>query len=190
MKQGQIIKIFKETESLLHGHFCLSSGLHSNGYMQCARVLQYPKYAEAFGKGIAGFFKNKKIETVVAPAMGGIIIGYEVARALNAKSLFTERKDGKMSLRRGFTVDKGEKILVIEDVITTGGSAKEVVLLLLDMGCEVVGVGSIIDRSAGPVDFPVEFRPLAKIDLDVYEPGVCPLCKQGIVIDKPGSKYY
>ncbi|MBU0650423.1 orotate phosphoribosyltransferase [bacterium] len=191
MNEQEILKIFKETNGYLEGHFKLSSGLHSRGYMQCALVLQYVEYAEKFGAEIAKKFEDSKIDCVVGPAMGGIIIGYETARALGVRSLFTERKDGEMQLRRGFSVKKGEKVLVVEDVITTGGSVLEVIKLLKSMGAEIVGVGSIIDRSSNPVDFNgAPYKALAKIDIETFHKENCPMCADNIGIDSPGSKYY
>jgi len=185
---NKILKLFEKHNAYLKGHFQLSSGLHSNGYMQCALVLQYPKYSQKFGKAIAELYKDEKIDCVVGPAMGGVIIAFDVARALKVRSIFTERKDGKMALRRGFSINKGERILVVEDVITTGGSAAEVIELLQGMGACVVGVSSIIDRSNGAAGFTVPFKPLTKADIATYDPQVCPLCKKGLPIDKPGSR--
>jgi len=180
--------MFKETGAILEGHFKLSSGLHSRQYLQCARVLQHPVQAEALCKALAQHFANVKIDTVIAPALGGIIVSYEFARALGVKSLFTERVDGKMTLRRGFALGKGEKVLVVEDVITTGLSTSEVVKAVKSSGAEVVGVGSLVDRSSGKLDFGAPFKSLIKIDMPTFKPENCPLCKSKIPVIKPGSR--
>jgi orotate phosphoribosyltransferase len=188
MNQQEILNIFEKTSAYKQGHFKLTSGLHSKGYMQCALVLQYPEYSEAFGKAIAELYKDEKIDCVVGPALGGVVIGFEVARALGVRGIFTERKEGEMQLRRGFEVKPGEKVLVVEDVITTGKSVLEVIALLKSKGCDVFGVSSIIDRSSEPVDFGVEYKSLAKVEIETFDPNSCPLCTDGIAIDKPGSR--
>ncbi|PLV57402.1 orotate phosphoribosyltransferase [Thermotoga sp. SG1] len=183
-----IEEILEKTGALLSGHFVLSSGKHSSRYVQCARLFEFPEYGDIVGKKLAELLKKYDAETVIGPAMGGVILSYVVARYLKARSLFTERENGVMKLRRGFTVKPGEKVAVVEDVVTTGGSVKEVIELLKSLGANVVCVGSIIDRSGGRVDFGVPFESLLKLDLPVYEPNDCPLCKQGIPAEKPGSK--
>ena len=183
-----VIAMFKESEALLQGHFLLSSGLHSDTYLQCAKVLQYPDKAEALGAGIAALFKGEGIEVVVGPAMGGVIIAQEVGRALHRRAVFTERENGVMSLRRGFEVKPGERVLVVEDVVTTGGSAAEVAERLKSLGANVVGVSAIIDRSGGGAAFCVPFRPLISIKVETWEPEKCPLCAKGIPAVKPGSR--
>ena len=188
MKDTEILKIFKDTGALLKGHFKLSSGLHSEDYLQCALVLQYPEYAEKLCSQLAGYFKDDKPTCLVAPALGGVVVSYEVARALGVRSLFTERKDDKMVLRRGFKLTKDDKVLVVEDVITTGLSTKEVLKLVESMGATIVGVGSIIDRSGKNIDFGVKSNSLLKLDLPVFPPEKCHLCKEGIDITKPGSR--
>lgn len=188
MKDTEILKIYKDTGALLKGHFKLSSGLHSEDYLQCALVLQYPEYAEKLCSQLAGYFKDDKPTCVVAPALGGIVVSYEVARALGVRSLFTERKDGKMVLRRGFKLTKGDRVLVVEDVITTGLSTKEVLKSVESTGAAIVGVGSIIDRSGKNIDFGVKSNSLLKLDLPVFPPEECSLCKQGVDITKPGSR--
>lgn len=186
--------LFSETGAYLQGHFRLTSGLHSNKYLQCARVLSVPAYAERLGKDlaaqIAGLVEGEDVEVVVAPAMGGIIIGHEVARALGARSLFTERDatTNEMTLRRGFEFHKGEKTVVIEDVITTGGSTKEVVQLAEALGAKVLAAGSIIDRSGGRADVGVPRTALQTLEALAYLPEECPLCKEGLPIVKPGSR--
>lgn len=188
-----VLELFRETGAYLTGHFRLTSGLHSPEYLQCALVLQHPPHAEtlgrALGEALAGLPGMQKIDTVVSPAMGGLIIGHEVARALGARHIFTERDaERKMTLRRGFAVVPGETIVVIEDVITTGGSSAEVVDLLRAAGGQVLGAGSIIDRSGGRADLGVPRIALATLDVLAWEPAVCPLCAQGLSVVKPGSR--
>jgi len=183
-----IIETFLNCEALLEGHFLLSSGLHSNRYLQCAKVLQYPEISGKLGELIAEKFSDTEIDVVVGPAMGGVIIAQEVGRALNKKTIFSERENGKMTLRRGFEITKGEKILIVEDVITTGGSAKEVGEMLAERGANVVGYASIIDRSAGKANFPAPFRALEKVEVETFDPETCPLCSAGTKAIKPGSR--
>ena len=183
-----IIKTFKDCNALLEGHFILSSGLHSNKYLQCAKVLQYPDIASIIGEEIAENFATTQVDLIVGPAMGGVIIAQEVGRALSVRTIFSERENGEMTLRRGFEVQPGEKAIVVEDVITTGGSAKEVVEMLKSRGVEVIGVASIIDRSGGAADFDVPFFSLAKIDVETYKPEECPMCASGDKAIKPGSR--
>lgn len=189
INKERAIEIFKETEVLLEGHFLLTSGRHSNQYMQCAKILQYPNYAEELAKGLAEEFKEDSIDMVVGPAMGGIIIAYELARQLNVKNLFTERENGKMTLKRGFTIPKGAKVLVAEDVITTGGSVFEVMDIVKEQGGEVAGVAVLVDRSNGTIDFGTKLRAALTADVISYEAEECPLCKEGkLPIVKPGSR--
>ena len=188
LTENNILEIFKKTGALLQGHFLLTSGRHSNIYFQCAKVLQYPEYTEKVCTIISDYFKNYKIDTVISPAMGGIIVGQEVARQLNKRSIFAEREDKKLTLRRGFTIDRGEKILVCEDVVTTGGSVFEVIDIVKDLGGEVVGVGYIVDRSNGKVDFGYPQKSTMKMDVISYLPEECPLCKENIPLVKPGSR--
>ena len=186
------MKIFERCNAFHKGHFKLSSGLHSEYYLQCALVLADPKIAAKLCKELAKKFssggKGKKIDVVIGPAIGGITAAYEVARALGAKGIFSEREEGKMALRRGFKLRPGEKVLVIEDVTTTGGSAQEVVELAKSRGAKVMGVGAIIDRSGGKAKFGVPFKSLAKLDIKTFQPHDCPLCKAGKPIIKPGSR--
>lgn len=184
-----VFKIFKETGALLEGHFLLTSGRHSNQYFQCAKVLQYPDYTAEICSIIAEHFKDYTVDTVIAPAMGGMIVGYEVARQLNKRSIFTERENKEMTLRRGFSLAKGEKVLVCEDVITTGGSVKEVIEIVKKSGAEVIGVASIVDRSNGKVDFGYPLFSTLKLDVVSYEADNCAICKEGkIDLVKPGSR--
>jgi len=188
MKSFSVKKILKEKDALLEGHFVLSSGLHSNRYVQCAKVLQYPKIAEQFSKVLV-----KKIAThcdvVISPAIGGIIIGYEVARQLRVHAIFCERENGAMNLRRGFEIKKNERCLIVEDVITTGGSTKEVIDVVKSYGGKVIGVTSIIDRSTRVIAKFI-WRPvsLLKLKIEIYNPKDCPLCKKKIPLVKPGSR--
>ena len=188
MTEKEVLEIFHTNNALLAGHFKLSSGLHSQNYLQCALVLQHPDIAEKLAKAIAKKFSKEKINVVIGPALGGITLAYEVARAIGVRGIFTERQDGKMVLRRGFAIKSGERALVVEDVITTGGSTKEVIEVVKNSGGIVVGVASIIDRSSGPVDFGARFEALARINIKTYKEEGCPLCKDHIPVTKPGSR--
>jgi len=188
MKQEKVIDTFKRTGALLEGHFILSSGLHSSVYLQCAIALQSPEVAEEFGAAIADNFREKGIQTVASPAIGGLIIGYEVARQLGLRFIWTEREHGTMTLRRGFTVNDGERVLVIEDVITTGGSTRDTVSALEKHGAKVISAASIIDRSGGAADVGVPRFSLATLDVPAVEPSACKACARGEVAVKPGSR--
>lgn len=188
MNAEQVIDEFKTTGALLEGHFQLTSGLHSTVYLQCARVLQFPEKAAAFGEAIARQFAGQGVQLVASPAIGGIVIGHEVARALGARFIWTERDAGKMTLRRGFTVATGEKTLVVEDVITTGGSTRETIDALVEAGANVVAAASIIDRSAGAADVGVPRVTLASLKVLSVEAADCDACKLGEPVVKPGSR--
>lgn len=188
--EGNIISLLLKTEGLLRGHFLLSSGLHSSQYLQCALVLQHPKRATHLGKELAKKFSGEKIDVVIGPALGGIIIAYEVARALGIKALFAERVEEKMQLRRGFKINQGERVLVVEDVITTGGSVQEVIELVRGLGGIVIGVGALIDRRQGKVNLGVPLKTLASLNIETYSKESCPLCRQGLPLVKPGSKTF
>ena len=188
MRAEEVLERFRRTGALLEGHFVLTSGLHSAQYLQCALVLQHPAQAEALARAIAARYGAERIETVAAPAIGGIVIGYEVARALHARAIWTEREGGGMTLRRGFTVRAGEPVLVVEDVITTGGSTRETVEALRAAGARVVGAASIIDRSAGRADVGVPRVALAALDVPAVAPSACDLCARGVPAVKPGSR--
>jgi orotate phosphoribosyltransferase len=188
MNSDQILNFFADSNALLDGHFILSSGLHSSKYLQCALALQYPADAERFGREIADHFSDAQIDTVVSPAIGGIIIGYEVASSLNVRFLWTEREEGIMTLRRGFSVKKGERVLVIEDVITTGGSTRECIGAIEAAGAVVIGAASIIDRSGGEVDVGVPRLALASLLVPGFLPADCPMCVAGTEAIKPGSR--
>ena len=187
------IEAFHETGAYLSGHFRLTSGMHSPEYLQCARVLQHPVHAERFGREIAAQLQQLdpavKVDVVVAPAMGGLIIGHEVARAFGVRFIFTERDaEGKMTLRRGFAIERGETAVLIEDVITTGGSSKEVIDILQAAGAKVFAAASIIDRSGGMADLGVPRIALETLQVTAYAPDACPLCQQGLPVVKPGSR--
>jgi orotate phosphoribosyltransferase len=188
MKQGEVLETFKRTSALLEGHFVLSSGLHSSVYLQCAIALQTPAVTAQFGEAIADHFRGEGIETVASPAIGGLIIGYEVARQLGVRFIWTEREQGTMTLRRGFTVREGERILVVEDVITTGGSTRDTIKALTKRGADVVAAGSIIDRSGGEADVGVTRSSLATLDVPAVQPADCDACKRGEPASKPGSR--
>src|SRR5438876_3509964 len=188
MNANQVIETFKHTGALLEGHFILSSGLHSSIYLQCAIALESTTVAMDFGAAIAEHFNNQQIETVASPAIGGIVIGYEVARQLGARFIWTEREEGRMTLRRGFTVAPGERVLVVEDVITTGGSTRETIQALREAGADVAGAASIIDRSGGKADVGVSRIALAMLDVPAVESSVCEACARGDIATKPGSR--
>ncbi len=188
MTAKEILAIFKEHSALLEGHFILSSGLHSDRYIQCALVLQHPWVAEQLCSQLASLLRNLKAAVVAAPALGGVIVAHEVARALGVRALFTERQDGAMSLRRGFSFAANESALVVEDVITTGGSTRETIQCVEQAGGKVVGVGALIDRSSGVAKFPVPKVALATLTVGNYNPSDCPLCRSGVPAVKPGSR--
>jgi orotate phosphoribosyltransferase len=186
-----VLALFKETGAYLSGHFLLTSGLHSAAYLQCAKVLQFPEHAARLGERLAAALQPLAghVDVVVSPAMGGLIIGHEVARALGVRHIFTERgEDRKMLLRRGFSIRSGERAIVVEDVITTGVSTREVVDLLRAAGAEVAAASSIIDRSGGAADVGVPRTALETLTVETWDPGECPLCRQGIPAIKPGSR--
>ena len=180
--------IFRETGAMLTGHFQLTSGLHSDRYFQCALVLQHPQHTAALCQELARRFAGLDAVTVVGPAVGGIIVAYEMGRALGVRSIFTERENGVLTLRRGFTLTPGEKVLVVEDVITTGGSVRETIDAVRAQGGEVVGVGVLVDRSNGALDFGVKTEALLVTEAIAYQPDDCPLCGQGQPAVKPGSR--
>ena len=181
-------EIFIETSALLEGHFLLTSGRHSNQYFQCAKVLQFPDKTEIVCKTVADFFRNYNIDTVLSPALGGIIVGQEVARQLNKKSIFAEREDAKLTLRRGFNLSENENVLICEDVVTTGGSVFELINIVKQSKANLVGVGMIVDRSNGKVNFGVPQISSVKLEVVSYLADECPLCRQNIELVKPGSR--
>lgn len=183
------IDLMVRSGALMRGHFRLTSGLHSDEYCQCARVLEDPRAAEELGVMLAGLFAEERIDAVVSPAIGGIVIGHEVARALGVRSLFSERGPEGMTLRRGFRLEPGERVLIVEDVVTTGGSVREVAEIVRGAGGEVVGFGFIVDRSRGQLDLPAPAKALLeRRGMELFRPEECPLCEAGVPIDKPGSR--
>jgi len=188
MTEDEILKIFREHSALLEGHFILSSGLHSDRYIQCALVLQHPRVAEQLCVALGPKLGELGAKVVVAPALGGVIVAHEVARALGLRALFTERQNGEMTLRRGFHLDEGEPVLVVEDVITTGKSTRETIECVQNAGGKVVGVGALVDRSGGEVEFDVPKAALVTLKVETYDPDDCPLCKAGKPAVKPGSR--
>ncbi|CAN5584229.1 orotate phosphoribosyltransferase [soil metagenome] len=188
VRTEDVIERFRATGALLEGHFVLTSGLHSANYLQCALVLQHPEEAERFGRSIAEHFKQNNIQLVASPAIGGIVIGHEVARQLGARFIWTERENGEMTLRRGFSVSPGENTIVVEDVVTTGGSTRDTVSALQATGANVVAAASIIDRSGGDADVGVPRIALATLNVPSVEPSICELCKRGAAAVKPGSR--
>jgi orotate phosphoribosyltransferase len=188
MTRDELLNLFRRSGALLEGHFRLSSGLHSPGYLQSALVLQDPAHADALGRAIADRTRDLGATVVLSPALGGVIIGQEVGRALGIRAIFAERQDGALVLRRGFMLADNDRVLVVEDVLTTGGSTRETIQVAQAAGAHVVGVASIVDRSGGTVRFEVPLTSLLDISLPTYEPGVCPLCAQGVAVVKPGSR--
>lgn len=186
MTREEILDIFRQTGVMLEGHFLLTSGRHSNRYMQCAKLFQHPYVAEKFAKELSEKFSG--IDLVAGPAVGGIILAYEVSRQMKVPNIFAERENGVMTLRRGFSVPQGARVLVVEDVVTTGGSVKEVIELVCQLGGEVAGVGSVVDRSNGTVDFGVPFHAVLSMEVVSYPPEDCPLCREGTPAVKPGSR--
>ncbi|MCC6548625.1 MAG: orotate phosphoribosyltransferase [Ignavibacteriaceae bacterium] len=190
MTQEQALDFFRKAEALLSGHFLLTSGKHSASYFQCAKVLQYPDYTRQICLNISDYFRHIPVDGVIAPAMGGIIVGYEVARQLNKKFIFAEREDGVFKLRRGFDIKAGENYLVCEDVVTTGGSVMEVINIVKDAGAKLAGVGFLVDRSNGKVQFGVPQIGAVQIEVIAFDSHVCPLCKKGEPLVKPGSRKF
>lgn len=183
-----ILNTFRRAGALLDGHFRLSSGLHSSGYLQCALVLQHPREAEALGAALAERAGAMRPEVVLSPALGGIVIGQEVGRALGVRAIFAERQDGALTLRRGFALKPGERVLVVEDVVTTGGSTRETIEVARAAGAVVLAAAAIIDRSAGNQGLDVPFYSLASMTLPTYPQDACPMCAQGRPVTKPGSR--
>jgi orotate phosphoribosyltransferase len=191
MTRDELLDLFRKSGALLEGHFRLTSGLHSPGYLQCALVLQHPQHAETLGAALADRVRSLRPTVVMSPALGGVVIGQEVGRALGVRAIFAERQDGVLTLRRGFMLGETDRVLVVEDVLTTGGSTRETIQVAIACGAQVVGAASIVDRStmvSRERDLGVPFVSLLDIDLPTYEPDKCPLCAQGLPVVKPGSR--
>ena len=188
MRDSDLLALFRRSGALLEGHFRLSSGLHSPGYLQCALVLQHPRDAEAVGAALADQVRALAPTCVLSPALGGIVIGQEVARGLDVRALFAERQDGTLVLRRGFTLSPDDRVLVVEDVVTTAGSTRETMAVAQQHGARVVGACSIVDRSGGRHGLELPYTALLPMDLPTYSEGECPLCRQGVPVMKPGSR--
>ena len=189
MAKERALEILKEAGVLLEGHFLLTSGRHSGRYLQCARIFRNTRYSEELCAALAAHFKDDRVDIVIGPALGAVQMAYEVSRALGCENFFAEREDGSMTLRRGFAIEPGQRILVVEDVVTTGGSVREVLEIVRQAGGEIVGVGSIVDRTGGRIDFGVPFHSVISMEVESYEPSECPLCKAGAPAPyKPGSR--
>jgi orotate phosphoribosyltransferase len=188
MKESELLDLMTELGALLRGHFLLSSGLHSDTYFQCAKILQFPELARELGFQIAQRLENLTVDLVVSPALGGILVGHEVARAVGRRFIFTERVDGVMTLRRGFAIARNEKALIVEDVVTRGTSVREVADVIEAAGGRVVGLGAIVDRTGGTAELPVPLQALARVEVATYPPDACPLCRAGGEAVKPGSR--
>ncbi|RKZ12216.1 orotate phosphoribosyltransferase [bacterium] len=188
MNEAKVLELMAELGALHSGHFLLSSGLHSDKYFQCARILQFPDLARELGAALAAFYEDTACDLVVSPALGGILIGHEVARAMGRRFVFSERKDGEMMIRRGFGLEQGEKVIIAEDVVTRGTSLLEVVKVVEEAGGVVVGLTSIIDRTGGDVELPLPLHSLATVKVQTWEAGNCPLCADDVALVKPGSR--
>jgi orotate phosphoribosyltransferase len=184
----ELLHLFRQSGALLEGHFRLSSGLHSPGYMQSALVLQHPRDSAALGEALGRALDGYGATAVLSPALGGIVIGHEVARALGVRAIFAERQDSRLTLRRGFTLSPEDKVIVVEDVVTTGLSTRETIEVARAAGATVLAAAAIVDRSGDSADLGVPFRALLRISLPTYDPAVCPLCAQGVPVMKPGSR--
>jgi orotate phosphoribosyltransferase len=198
MTRDELLDLFRRSGALLEGHFRLTSGLHSPGYLQCALVLQHPRDAESLGAAIAAKTREWRPTVVMSPALGGVVIGQEVGRGLGVRAIFAERQDNALTLRRGFMLGENDRVLVVEDVLTTGGSTRETIQVARAAGAQVIGAASIVDRSPSTgseradgeraAELGVPFAALLTIDLPTYEPDKCPLCAQGLPVVKPGSR--
>jgi orotate phosphoribosyltransferase len=186
--EAKVVALLQRHGALQQGHFLLSSGMHSSHYVQCALLLQYPELTARICAALAEPFRGVGVQVVVGPAVGAVVLAYETARQLGARALWAERSEGKLTLRRSFRVEPGERVLVVEDVVTTGGSAREVALLAEEAGASVVGVAAVVDRSAGNHGLRWRFEPLARLEVEAYLPPLCPLCREGLPLVKPGSR--
>jgi orotate phosphoribosyltransferase len=190
IKTEEVMKKFEQAGAIQKGHFKLTSGVHSDTYIQCAQVMQYPGFMHNLCSELGRKFRGEDIDVIVGPAIGGIIISHVMAQVLGpwVRAIFTERENRKMTLRRSFEIKKDEKVLVVEDVTTTGGSVREVIDIVKERGGQVVGIGVLIDRSGGRIDFGVKMKSLLTLDIKSYQPENCPLCKKGVPVVKPGSR--
>lgn len=188
MRPSEVMRLFQGCGAWLEGHFVLSSGLHSREYLQCALILQHSTLASRVCQALAERFIGDEVTCVIGPALGGILVSYETARQLGARALFAERVDGRLQLRRNFRIGPQDRVLVVEDVVTTGGSAEELIRLLEDTGATVIGVGALIDRSNGWASFDVKFHALLSVEAKTFQADACPLCKEGVPVTKPGSR--
>lgn len=189
LEKEAILDLFRKAGAFLEGHFLLTSGLHSPYYVEKFKLLQYPQYVERLAQAIAEGFRGERVDVVVGPAIGGIVLAYEVARAFGARMAFTEREEGKMRFRRDFTLDHEDKVLVVEDVVTTGTSLLEVIEAVREKGASIIGAAVLVDRSGGKVSLPYPYTPLLTMEMPVYTPEECPLCKESIALQKRGSRY-
>jgi orotate phosphoribosyltransferase len=189
LNKEEVQAVLQQAGVYKHGHFQFTSGLHSDIYLEKFQVMQYPKYTEILCKEMAQRTKHLEPDVVIGPAVGGIILAYELGRQLGRRALFTERVEGKMQLRRGFSVAPGERVLLVEDIVTTGGSAREVLEAIAPLKAQVVGITCLVDRSDGQVQFPVDFYPLLSMDIKSWDPKECPMCKQGVPLVIPGSRH-
>jgi orotate phosphoribosyltransferase len=188
MTQSEVLDLFRHSGALLEGHFRLSSGLHSDRYLQSALVLQHPDFAEQLGRALAARLEHLQPTAILSPALGGIVIGQEVGRAMQIRALFAERQDGALSLRRGFTLAPSDRVVVVEDVITTGGSTRETVAVAEAAGAHVMGAAAIIDRGSDPGRLDMPLQALVRMEVPAYPPESCPLCAKGVPVTKPGSR--
>ena len=188
MTERDVLDLFRQSGALLEGHFRLSSGLHSDRYLQSALVLQHPDFAERLGAALAARAGGLRATAVLSPALGGIVIGQEVGRALRVRALFAERQDGTLTLRRGFALSPPDRVLVVEDVITTGGSTRETIAVAEAAGARVVGAAAIVDRGGGGERLNVPLEALVRLEVPAYPPDACPLCAKGLAVSKPGSR--
>ncbi|MGM0420282.1 MAG: orotate phosphoribosyltransferase [Bacillota bacterium] len=189
MDKIKIEKILQDSEALLEGHFLLTSGRHAGRYVQCAQVLQYPEYTKTLAQAIAEKWVEQRPEVVIGPALGGIVLAYAVGAELNTRAIFSERKEGKQKIRRNFVINPGEKVLIVEDVVTTGSSVQELVDLVEEKDGNIIGISSIVDRSGGTIEFAYPFYPLLELEIPSYFPSECPICQdEGIPPVKPGSR--
>lgn len=188
MKEAEVRALFVETGAILEGHFLLTSGLHSPLYVEKFQVLQYPRHTEKLCAALAERFKDEQVELVVGPVTGGIILAHEVGKQLGTRAIFTERENGKMTLRRGFVIEPGQRVLVVEDIVTTGGSVQEVIEVVREQGGTPVGVGILVDRSGGKADFGIPAQALLHLTVPTYQPDGCPLCRDGAALTKRGSR--